>query len=845
MKILPAKNLNNNNQNSFQTSETVNILSADISKMGEVSGGTFSGIPESPSVAAVSGVSSINATTTFVDDKDTVQRDESRVAHVSDSWLSLNDTQQTEQSIIDFLAKPIVLFSNSFSVSDTFSFLQSTSMPLAAFTSAQGSLWTNKLLGYFGIRMDMRIRIVVNANRFQQGRYIVGWMPLGGNLPTTSDFKSSLTNNMHMATLVQRTTVPHVEIDIATQTSAELLIPFASVHNFYPLNAIAAGSRVGALGYLNVYPYSPLVAPTGSTVASYTVYVSFENVRLFGAASAQSGLQDREVSNKMNGPISGVAKSFARGFREFANIPLLSSYASGAAWIADRIARTASIFGFSKPTQGDSISKMAILNNPAHSCVDGDSDVRPLSYHSKPATVPVKGMSGTDFDEMDFSYIVRKYSFFDSFSWTTSSTGALRGLQTTPNQFVTAGGAYSFPPVSFVSQFFTYWRGSLKFRFKFVKTEFHSGRLQFSFYPTDEIAALTDGPQYVNRVIVDIRDHVELELVIPYISRSPWTHRGNYTGLLEIEVVDALVAPSSVSNSITILVEIAGGDDVEFAIPSGFSMQPTLFTPQSGLDDNKIITMNIGNSIVTGNSVASSAFCMGDKVSSFRALLKRYTPILPTNRNAGNTARLVTSVISVTPDFIPIKDTTPTSTGYLQCDIVGVVAMCYTFWGGSVRIKDIFAPGLFSNPNSITTSNCASANFVPRASGTVSTLVVGTAAGTVNVDENNHQVYQQIFNNNTVSLEIPQYTQNLKRNIADCWGSNPDVGATYKNYQVGGGTLGNVLISLPGGLTSVTPPAGYDVHNLFRSLGDDGDFSLFISIPPLVFFTNQSNPTIY
>ncbi len=821
---LSANNLNN----------SISVISAHVSKAVIESSGTFSGTPEQPNLASVSGVAAVNATTKFVDDQDTVNRDESMVAHVSPLWLTINDTQQTEQTIIDFLSKPIVLFSGAFSIADTFTFLNSTSLPLAAFTSAQGSLWTQKLLGFFGIRMDMRIRIVVNANRFQQGRYIVGWMPLGGNTLTTSALKSQLTNNMHMATLVQRTTVPHVELDVATQTSAELLIPFASVHSFYPLNAISPPTQAAALGFINVYPYQPLVAPTGSTTASYTVYISFENTRLFGAAAAQSGLHDAEVSNKMNGPISGIATSFAKGFREFANIPLLSSYASGAAWISDRIAKTASIFGFSKPTQGDSIGKFQILNNPAHSCVDGDGDVRPLSYLSKPSTVPIKGMSGTEFDEMDFSYIARKFAWFQTVVWTTSSSGLITSMAVLPNKQANLGGAFHHQPVSFISSFFTLWRGSLKFRFKFVKTEFHSGRLQFCFYPGDEIQALSGTPQYVNRIILDIREHIEIEITVPYISRFPYVPNGTSIGNLTIEVVDALVAPASVASGVTILCEIAGGDDFEVAVPSQLAINPVIFTPQSGISaEQKVVSMNIGNSVVVSDPVVSSAFAIGDKVSSFRAYLKRYTPITNSTKAIGSTNRLNLQYATIVPDFIPVQAPAPLP-GYINSDMVGLVALCYAFWGGGVRIKDSFSPGLTLTPGNITTSNEAIATFTSSTSGNSPSIFSPSAIST-NLATNQHQVLQQVFNNNTLSVEIPQYTRALKRCVADIWGSNPSTASSSSDYQRPGGTQGTITIALPAGLGYTNPAfPDYDLHNIYRALSDDGDFSLFISIPPIV-----------
>jgi hypothetical protein len=829
------------NLSATNTNNSINVISADVSKAVTESSNTFSGNPETPALATVSGVSSVNATTKFVDDQDTVARDESMVAHVSPLWLQMNDSQSTEQTIIDFLSKPIVLFSSSFSTSDTFSILQSSSLPLAAFNSTQGSLWVQKLLGYFGIRMDMRIRLVVNANRFQQGRYIVGWMPLGGNSPTTSFLKSQLTNNMHMATLVQRTTVPHVELDISTQTSAELLIPFASVHNFYPLNAISPASQTAALGFINIYPYSPLVAPTGSTVASYTCYISFENVRLFGAAAAQSGLNDAEVSNKMNGPISGIATSFAKGFREFANIPLLSSYASGAAWISDRIARTASIFGFSKPTQGDSITKMQILNNPSHSCVDGDADVRPLSFLAKPSTVPIKGFSGTELDEMDFSYIARKFAWFQTVNWTTASSGVVTSMTVVPNKAASLGGAFHHQPVSFVSGFFGLWRGSLKFRFKFVKTEFHSGRLQFCFYPGDDLQFLSGTPQYVNRIIVDLREHIEVEITIPYISRYPYMHIGTHIGNLTIEVVDALVAPASVSTIVPILCEIAGGDDFEVAMPWVFNGTPTIFSPQSGISaPQKVVSMNIGNSIVTADPTTSAAFAIGDKVSSFRAYLKRYTPVSPSSKNPIVVGRANSANLTVVPDYIPIVPASGAANGYANCDVLGMVAMCYAFWGGGIRIKDVISAGVTPTPGNIVNSNCFIATFIPLISGTHNQMF--SDPGNTAISVNNHQVLQQAFNNNTVSIELPQYTRALKRCVADIWGASTVTATSYLEYQRAGGTQGVVVFATPEGLGDPVNTTPYDLHNIYRSASDDLDLSLFISVPPIV---GNSSTSLY
>jgi Fe2+ transport system protein FeoA len=243
-------------------------------------------------------------TTVFVDDANVVQRDESHVVHIDRTLMRMQDTNNDEQSIKSFLLRPIIIKQASFNITDTYSFLDSTSMPFTALNSANAVMWREKLRGIYGIRMDMRFRLVVNANRFQQGRYIMGWMPTAGMTRTVSALKEVALNNSHMATLVQRTTVPHVEVDLSTDTVAELLVPFVSCKSFYNLNAVLSALNDYPLGYLNIYPYSPLVSPAGSTTAGYTLYVSFENVQLFGASSPQSGLarhkriSDLEVSQK-------------------------------------------------------------------------------------------------------------------------------------------------------------------------------------------------------------------------------------------------------------------------------------------------------------------------------------------------------------------------------------------------------------------------------------------------------------------------------------------------------------------------------------------------------------------
>lgn len=800
-----------------------------------------------------SGETQKMATTQFVDDSVVVMRDESHVRHVDSSITKLSNPQESVDNLIDFLSKPIVLSSGTFALTDTFSIFNTFSMPYAALNGSSGLIWRQKLAGFFGIRMDMRFRIVVNANKFQQGRYIMGWTPLGGSSATTSNLKNFNFLYAHNATLVQRTTVPHVELDLSTNTVAELLVPFVSATSFYPLNSIISGNDVSSLGFISVYPYSALMAPTGSTTCGYTVYVSFENVSLYGAASAQAGkshkgISGQEVANKNNGPISSISSAVSKGFKEFSNIPMLGGFAKDVSWIADRVTNVASIFGFSKPTAGDCIPKMMILNAPSHSTVDGDSDARAMSYLNQPAVVPITGLAGTDYDEMDFSYIKARYAWFNTFSWALGSTvgstlatfnvnPAIGEVQRTVNGYNT----YNYTPVSSIASQFAFWRGSIKFRFKVVKTEYHSGRLEFGFYPTDESSYIAD-PAYVNRVIVDIRDHSEVELIIPYISRRPWLPNGSWTGKLIVRVVDPLVAPSSVSPSLDILAELAGGDDIEFAVPGIFDYTPTTFTPQSGLASenvNAIISTTIGNMEVKGDPIVMSSTTIGDKVSSVRALTRRFVPINISGTNPLSTMN--SQQINIVPDAILFwQGTHATNVGnFFTADTISYWGSMFTFMSGGIRIRDNLDFGMTNVSNGGIHTSVVGTTYLDSTS--TDKIMSDAAVGFSSA--NYHRMLQDTSSNNTITVEVPQYTSAFTRCIADIAIYQSTVMTNATNYTSNGtGSSCRLLISAPSSLT-VTPQTNFSFHKVYRAGSDDLNFSGYISCPPILVVNSSTAST--
>jgi len=139
------------------------------------------------------------------------------------------------QEIKDFLAKPTVLASGTISSTDTATTFSSYSLPNGAVNPT--SVYADKMSGYLGYRCTMVIRLQINANRFQQGRYMLTYVPTGGEsiiVPSVAATVSAQKN-----TLRQRSQLMRIELDINCDTEGVLRIPFNSARNFVIILALA------------------------------------------------------------------------------------------------------------------------------------------------------------------------------------------------------------------------------------------------------------------------------------------------------------------------------------------------------------------------------------------------------------------------------------------------------------------------------------------------------------------------------------------------------------------------------------------------------------------------------
>lgn len=445
------------------------------------------------------------------------------------------------------------------------------------------------------------------------------------------------------------------------------------------------------------------------------------------------------------GPISGTARKIATTGRILSKIPVLSAFTSPASWAADVVAEAATVWGWSKPQNHTQTQPMVPRVLANHANCDTLDNTMNLALTSVNEVSPL-ACGLTQEDEMSFNYIKSKYAYTNYFYWSTSQTTntSLYSVGVQPSSFTSAlaDGPVSFlatTPVAFVGRFFNYWRGGFVFRLKLVKTAFHSGRLLVTFNPNPKtLSAFTPTntnvtSMWCHRVVVDIRDKTEVEFSVPYMNLLPWMPYNDAHGMgtVRISVLDPLIAASTVASNIHCLIEVKAADDFEVAVPTRATglYKDVPFIPYqlqmgNGPDSGVKAVTELGHT--TSDKLANTEFCIGEKIQSFRQLVKRYSltwrgvqykaiKIRPFRVTAGVNRNVTT--------FYPAENT----------DMLDLVSSCYLYSRGSMRIRVLEEePKRSFCMTNLTMDNTSSGNLIDKITiGDEESLTQSSAEGCV------------------------------------------------------------------------------------------------------------------
>lgn len=644
-------------------------------------------------------------------------------------------------TIENFLQRPVRIYSGKFTSSmDAGYQIFNLRLPDQLLFN---NMYNQKIGGFVGLRSDVEIRVQVNAQKFQQGRLRLQYIPYSKYLPS----KTEMLNK----TLTTRTSCPGVDLDICGGSTPQtriaqsiLTIPYVSPHLYFNLI-----NGDGTMGDLNLVVYSKLVSGTQeATDCEITVWGRFVDPKLQFPTGARSKYHVAQVLGelaeiKRTGVISNTLGKLSETLHSASGLPVIGKYMAIPEWLSDRGRDLAKLFGFSKPS---SVMETKLRTTNCFANYNGKDSSHRLALSATNEIDTPPELFGTKIDEMALSTISSTPAFWQSFSWNTSVSEADQILYVdpvTPYKFSKNSGVdYSVLPVGFIANLFGLWRGSLVYTFKFVKTGFHTGRLRIFYTPYESLENLPVGgtpKQEIEKnysMIVDLEESDSVTFSVPFVATKPWVTMTQQqsaqipvpanTGYVVVTVLNELRAVSSVSPSIEVLVEVSGGNDLCFAAPGAPRLQPftnniistnvlNVEAPEVDLkevqkelrlDTTRVHrSQGMGTDVPLSRSDAQSqedvppisilnpienwspeAHCLGEKIVSCRQLLKRnnYIGTFDTDHNGSQNGAADNNLnlcVTLNPYGNKISDLTN------GIDYISYFSMIYAFFRGGMRVK--------------------------------------------------------------------------------------------------------------------------------------------------------------
>jgi len=385
--------------------------------------------------------------------------------------------------------------------------------------------------------------------------------------------------------------------------------------------------------------------------------------------SKQQG-SETKVDNE--GFVSKAAHSGKKITNFLSKVPVIGGLASGVGDALDVVGDVASFFGFQRPVDLD--KSVTTILNPYHNQFNStgrDMGDR-LTLNPDSHLENIAGWSGVDSDEMNFNFLKGIPTYTGSFSISTSDaydvllysekvTPMEQNFQLQSTGTVGTLTEAQYGPMAYLGQYFQFWKGSMTYTFKFVKTEFHSCRLALIFAPIQYVGSVSNSQgDYCIRTIVDLRTDSEVTVTVPWLLNVPYQtvhsagedNSERCSGTLFVRVLNTLQAPETVAQSIDVLVYQSAGPDFEYAGLISSHNAP-VFVPQSGTTVSDLMAnspsgelSNTHNSAVIGDTFVSikellSMFCrlqLTQHIDGDAFILNPYAyPITKCNINASST----------------------------------------------------------------------------------------------------------------------------------------------------------------------------------------------------------------
>lgn len=549
-----------------------------------------------------------------------------------------------------FMSRPIKVLSGVWSIGQAL-FSTTTFNPWTLFFTNKRVI--NRINNYNLLQCKLKVKILVNGTPFHYGKALMSYQPLH-----TVDTVSKLTRaTVVYNDFIELTQRPHVYIDPTMDQGATMSLPFFWYKNW--LNIV--DSEWTNMGQMRLDIMVPLRHANGGTGdVSYSIYVWAEDVKLSAPTTMNSNSLVTQSSDEIGkGIISKTASNIAHAMGKLQEVPIIGPYAKATSLVSSSVADISRAYGYSRPPILDAIKPVRPTTYGNVANTDADDFSQKLSLDSKnELTIDSRtlGLSGND--EMTIKSIATRQCYYTQFEWLTTreQETMLFNTYVTPMLYATNSTVELHMTAScFAAIPFKYWTGSMKYRFQIVASPYHKGRLKIVYDP-GTITTTTSEYNIAFTRIVDISKERDFELTVTWAQESAFKEvelistgyvpfststqlpvaRTYNNGVLAVYVVNELTAPAVDPTDVTIIVSSSAGEDIEFAVPTqrtlaSYSYFPTPpLTVQSGevgemCDDCPGQAEELDSYSISSQPNHLFDVYMGEKIVSFRSLIKRYT----------------------------------------------------------------------------------------------------------------------------------------------------------------------------------------------------------------------------
>lgn len=629
------------------------------------------------------------------------------------------DDYSANSELTKFLGRPVKIYTKNWAVGGNLDPTVDNFQPWDLFFS--NAAIKRKLDNYYMLRCNLKVKIVLNASPFYYSGAIASYQPLTNMNP--APIRIATANILDMIPFSQR---PHIYFYPQSNEGGTLTLPF-----LYYKEWLDATNQTDLqdMGTVNLKSFEALrnansVAGTDCTIQ---VYAWAEDIELAGPTLKLS-VQSQEVSVKKGkkksknksvrvqrkdeysheGTISKPASAIARAAGWLSEVPVIGPYATATSYAAGKIADIATIFGYTDVPVIDDVHEFKNQPFPQLAATDIGIPIEKATLDSKNELSIDPQICGVETDdELMISKFVGRESYIARTTWAASDVedALLYNFVVTPGLLSreNAGGsseAMYYTPMCMVQDAFAYWRGDIEFRFKFLCSQYHRGRVKISWDPIGDLGNTAETTSMVYTKIVDIAKCSDITFRVPYTQPTAYlnttaSHQftvhgtspmgtsgsGDYgNGILTLRVLTQQTSPVA-SADITVAMFVKGASNLEFADPNTIDDQFSPYAVQSqeiAYDAGDTETYNLGVEESQADDAINTVY-MGESVMSLRTLMRRTTfhAYYPFNRTyfAGDD---ITRYLSVLPR-LPVLPGYDVNGPFTANELVGVGTYAYNY----------------------------------------------------------------------------------------------------------------------------------------------------------------------